>query len=67
MGFIEIFRDMGKNFKVCGYTFYLFESYKQIKCARSLYYTLLKILKNIKITKAARTDQVSRKFLKDGA
>ena len=67
MGDIEIFRGMGKNFRVCRYTFYLFESYKQIKCARSIYYTLLKILKNIKITKAARTDQVSRKFLKDGA
>ena len=41
MGVIEIFRGMGKNFKVRGYTFYLFKCYKQIKCARSIYYTLL--------------------------
>ena len=41
MRVIEIFRGMGKNFKVCRYAFYLFESYKQIKCARSIYYTLL--------------------------
>ena len=27
-GVIEIFGDMGKDFKVCGYTFYLFENYK---------------------------------------
>ena len=31
-GVIEIFGGMGKNFKVCGYTFYLFESYKQANC-----------------------------------
>ena len=31
MGVIEIFRGMGKNFKVCRYAFYLFESYKQYK------------------------------------
>ena len=30
-GVIEIFRGMGKNFRVCKYAFYLFESYKQIK------------------------------------
>ena len=28
---------------------------------------MFKILKNVKVTKAAGTDQVSRKFLKDGA
>ena len=32
---------MSKNFKVCEYTFYLFESYKQKKWTRSIYYTLL--------------------------
>ena len=32
---------MGKNFKVCGYVFYLFKSCKQTGCARRIYYTLL--------------------------
>ena len=27
-GLIEIFSGMGKNFRVCRYGFYLFESYK---------------------------------------
>ena len=39
-GAIEIFGGMGKNFKVCRYTFYLFESYKQYKvCQITLLYT----------------------------
>ena len=41
MGVLEIFGGMGKSFKVCRYAFYLFESYKQIKCARSVSYALL--------------------------
>ena len=32
---------MGKNFKVCGYVFYLFKSCKQTGYARRIYYTLL--------------------------
>ena len=40
-GVIEIFGGISKKFRVCKYAFYLFESYRQIKCTRSIYYTVL--------------------------
>ena len=60
---MEIFRGMGKNFKVCRYTIYLFKSYKQIKCTRSIYYTLLLLFTIIgSIYKALSRNLLNRKF-----
>ena len=41
MGVIEIFGGMGKNFRVCRYAFYLFESFEQKVCQNTLLYTSL--------------------------
>ena len=41
MGVIGIFRSMGKNFRVCRYTFYFIWKFRVKKCARLPYYTLL--------------------------
>ena len=43
MGVMEIFRDMGKIFRVCRYPFFKLKIYKQTNCPRWPYYTLLLI------------------------
>ena len=50
-GFIEVFRVWVKILEFAGMLFYLFESFKQMGCARSPYYTLLILDKiNLKIS-----------------